>query len=53
MRIDENLFEDILSEEPTDSSVALALKLYEEEMLSPFPQSPHDQLEQVLNSLGG
>ena len=51
MRIDENLFEDILSEEPTDSSVALALKLYEDEMLSPFPQSPHDQLEQVLNSM--
>ncbi len=51
MGVDENCFEAVLTEEPTDLSITLALKIYEDNMLSPFPQSPQDQLEQVLKAM--
>ena len=51
MRIDEQLFESVISKRPTEAMITTALNVYEEEMSSPFPQSPNDQLEQVLKSM--
>ena len=51
MGLDEHYFEDVLNNEPTDLSISLALKIFEDKMLAPFPQRPQDQLEQVLKAM--
>ena len=51
MRLDEEIFDQVLNKNISEESIKEALTIYEKEMLELFPQNAKDQLEQVLNSM--